>query len=143
MSKFQSRRYLLSTTLISAMALMSASAALAQQAPAEAKDVAAGAAEEAVDTITVTGSRLTSKNVVSSSPVQTITEQAFDVIGAVDTIDLLNTLPDKYRALGRQGMYGDFFSFYLCEIVLKLNGKGGQPVYVKIAGQDSGRCAPK
>ncbi|MDY6995482.1 MAG: MCE family protein [Actinomycetota bacterium] len=57
--------------------------------------------------------------------------------------NLLNTLPDKYRALGRQGMYGDFFSFYLCEIVLKLNGKGGQPVYVKIAGQDTGRCAPR
>lgn len=57
--------------------------------------------------------------------------------------NLLNTLPDKYRALGRQGMYGDFFSFYLCEIVVKVNGKGGQPVYVKIAGQDTGRCAPK
>lgn len=56
---------------------------------------------------------------------------------------LLNTLPDKYRALGRQGMYGDFFSFYLCDLILKVNGKGGQPVYVKIAGQDSGRCAPK
>ena len=56
---------------------------------------------------------------------------------------LLDTLPDKYRALGRQGMYGDFFSFYLCDIVLKLNGKGGQPVYVKVAGQTSGRCAPK
>jgi phospholipid/cholesterol/gamma-HCH transport system substrate-binding protein len=57
--------------------------------------------------------------------------------------NLLNTLPDKYRALGRQGMYGDFFSFYLCNIVLKLNGKGGQPVYVKVAGQSTGRCAPK
>ncbi|WNG93930.1 virulence factor Mce family protein [Mycobacterium sp. ITM-2016-00318] len=57
--------------------------------------------------------------------------------------NLLNTLPEKYRALGRQGMYGDFFSFYLCDIVLKLNGKGGQPVYVKVAGQASGRCAPK
>lgn len=56
---------------------------------------------------------------------------------------LLNTLPDKYRALGRQAISGDFFSFYLCEIVLKLNGKGGQPVYVKIADQVSGRCAPK
>ncbi len=56
---------------------------------------------------------------------------------------LLNTLPDKYRALGRQGMYGDFFSFYLCDLVLKVNGKGGQPVYVKLAGQDTGRCAPK
>jgi phospholipid/cholesterol/gamma-HCH transport system substrate-binding protein len=57
--------------------------------------------------------------------------------------NFLNTLPDKYRMLGRQGMYGDFFSFYLCDIVLKLNGKGGQPVYVKVAGQNTGRCAPK
>lgn len=56
---------------------------------------------------------------------------------------LLDTLPDKYKALQRQGMYGDFFSFYLCDAVLKLNGKGGQPVYVKVAGQDTGRCAPK
>ncbi|CAJ1508165.1 MCE family protein [[Mycobacterium] burgundiense] len=57
--------------------------------------------------------------------------------------NLINTLPDKYRALGRQGINGDFFSFYLCEIVLKLNGKGGQPVYVKVADQVSGRCAPR
>ena len=52
--------------------------------------------------------------------------------------NLLNTLPDAYQALSRQGMYGDFFSFYLCDIVLKLNGKGGQPVYVKVAGQATG-----
>lgn len=57
--------------------------------------------------------------------------------------NLLATLPDKYRVLGRQGLYGDFFSFYLCEVVLKLNGKGGQPVYVKLAGQDTGRCTPR
>lgn len=57
--------------------------------------------------------------------------------------ELLATLPDAYRMLGRQGLYGDYFSFYLCDIVLKLNGKGGQPVYVKVAGQSTGRCAPK
>ncbi|BBY79925.1 virulence factor Mce family protein [Mycolicibacterium pulveris] len=57
--------------------------------------------------------------------------------------NLINTLPDKYRALVRQGMYGDYFSFYLCDVVLKLNGKGGQPVYVKVVGQSTGRCAPK
>jgi phospholipid/cholesterol/gamma-HCH transport system substrate-binding protein len=56
---------------------------------------------------------------------------------------LLNTLPDKFQVLARQGLYGDFFSFYLCDAVLKLNGKGGQPVYVKVAGQNTGRCAPK
>src|SRR3954471_3877915 len=57
--------------------------------------------------------------------------------------NLLNTLPDAYHALRRQGIYGDFFSFYLCDIILKLNVKGGQPVYVKIAGQSTGRCAPR
>jgi phospholipid/cholesterol/gamma-HCH transport system substrate-binding protein len=56
--------------------------------------------------------------------------------------DLLNTLPDAYQQLGRQGLYGDFFSFYLCDLVLKVNGKGGQPVFVKLAGQTTGRCAP-
>lgn len=57
--------------------------------------------------------------------------------------NLLNTLPDKYQALVRQGMYGDFFAFYLCDVVLKVNGKGGQPVYIKLAGQDSGRAEMK
>ncbi len=57
--------------------------------------------------------------------------------------NLLNTLPDAYQVLSRQGLYGDFFSFYLCDVVLKLNGKGGQPVYVKVAGQYSGRCTPQ
>ena len=56
---------------------------------------------------------------------------------------LLDGLPDKYRILNRQGLYGDFFSFYICDLVLKLNGKGGQPVYVKLAGQSTGRCTPK
>lgn len=57
--------------------------------------------------------------------------------------NLLNTLPEKYRLLGRQGLYGDYFSFYLCDATLKVNGKGGQPVYIKLAGQTTGRCAPR
>ena len=57
--------------------------------------------------------------------------------------NLLDTLPDAYQMLNRQGLYGDYFSFYLCDLVLKLNGKGGQPVYVKVVGQSSGRCAPR
>jgi phospholipid/cholesterol/gamma-HCH transport system substrate-binding protein len=31
----------------------------------------------------------------------------------------------------------------MCEAVLKLNGKGGQPVYVRLVEQVTGRCAPK
>jgi phospholipid/cholesterol/gamma-HCH transport system substrate-binding protein len=66
------------------------------------------------------------------------------VIADHDYVDnLLNTLPEKYQILAREGLYGDFFNFYLCDAVLKMNGKGGQPVYVKVIGQSSGRCTPK
>jgi phospholipid/cholesterol/gamma-HCH transport system substrate-binding protein len=76
--------------------------------------------------------------------VQQIDRVANIALADHDYLDnLLNTLPDKYRAMDRQAMYGDYFSFYFCDIVLKLNGKGGQPVYIKIAGQPSGRCTPK
>jgi len=57
--------------------------------------------------------------------------------------NLINTLPDAYQNLSRQGLNGDWFSFYLCDLLLKVNGKGGQPVYIKLAGQDTGRCTPK
>ena len=50
--------------------------------------------------------------------------------------DLVKTLPDAYQVLARQGLYGDYFGFYLCDAILKVNGKGGQPVFVKLAGQD-------
>ena len=81
-------------------------------------------------------------------PAQNVVNQTDRTAGIVmadhDYVDnLINTLPDAYQALSRQGLYGDFFSFYLCDVFLKLNGKGGQPVYVKVVGQSSGRCTPK
>jgi phospholipid/cholesterol/gamma-HCH transport system substrate-binding protein len=81
-------------------------------------------------------------------PLQKVVQQG-DRVGTLTVADhdyldnLINGLPEKYRLLGRLGLYGDYFSYYLCDVVLKLNGKGGQPVYVKVVGQDSGRCAPK
>lgn len=81
-------------------------------------------------------------------PLQNTVHQADRTAGLIvadhDYVDnLLNQLPDKYAILARQGLQGDFFSFYLCDVILKLNGKGGQPVYVKVVGQASGRCTPK
>lgn len=81
-------------------------------------------------------------------PLQKVVREADRTAGIVvadhDFFDnLLNTLPDAYQMLARQGLYGDFFSFYLCDVVLKLNGKGGQPVFVKVVGQDTGRCTPR
>ncbi|MGE2836887.1 MCE family protein [Mycobacterium sp. SMC-4] len=56
---------------------------------------------------------------------------------------LLNMLPDAYKKLSRLGSRGDFIPEYLCSLSLKVNGKGGQPVYVKLTEQTTGRCAPK
>ncbi len=69
---------------------------------------------------------------------------AATVLADKDYFDnLLATLPDAYQVLGRQAVYGDFFAFYLCNLVLKVNGKGGQPVFIKVAGQSTGRCTPR
>jgi phospholipid/cholesterol/gamma-HCH transport system substrate-binding protein len=57
--------------------------------------------------------------------------------------DLINTLPDAYQKVSRLGLNGDYFAYYLCELLVKVNGKGGQPVYIKLAEQSSGRCTPK
>ena len=61
-----------------------------------------------------------------------------------DFVDnLLNTLPDTYQVISRLGLYRTFFDFYLCDLLLRVNGKGGQPVLIKVAGQSTGRCTPK
>jgi phospholipid/cholesterol/gamma-HCH transport system substrate-binding protein len=57
--------------------------------------------------------------------------------------NLLKQLPDIYQVLARQGLNGDYFGFYFCEMLLKLNGKGGNPIFVKLLGQPSGRCTPQ
>jgi len=57
--------------------------------------------------------------------------------------DLVKTLPDAYQVLARNGLYGDYFGFYLCDAILKVNGKNGQPVFIKLVGQATGRCLPK
>jgi phospholipid/cholesterol/gamma-HCH transport system substrate-binding protein len=57
--------------------------------------------------------------------------------------NLLQQLPDIYQVLARQGLNGDYFGFYFCEVLLKVNGKGGNPIFVKLVGQPSGRCTPK
>lgn len=36
--------------------------------------------------------------------------------------DDLNTLPQVYQAMSRQGLYGQFFNFYLCGIEIRLTG---------------------
>lgn len=81
-------------------------------------------------------------------PLKKVVSEADRTAGLVladrDHVDhLLDTLPDRYRELARLGIHGNFFSFYLCDLLLKVNGKGGQPVYIRLAGQSTGRCTPR
>jgi phospholipid/cholesterol/gamma-HCH transport system substrate-binding protein len=81
-------------------------------------------------------------------PLKKVVDQTDRVAGTLladkDFLDnLINTLPDDYRIIGREGLYGDFFTFYLCDLILKVNGRSGQPIYVTLASQRSGRCTPK
>ena len=81
-------------------------------------------------------------------PLKKVVDQTDRVAGTLladkDFLDnLINTLPDDYRIIGREGLYGDFFTFYLCDLILKVNGRSGQPTYITLASQRSGRCTPK
>jgi phospholipid/cholesterol/gamma-HCH transport system substrate-binding protein len=82
------------------------------------------------------------------SPLKKVVDESDRVAGTLmadkDFFDnLINTLPDSYAIVNRHGLYGDYFSFYLCDILLKVNGKNGQPAYIKLVSQNSGRCTPK
>lgn len=56
---------------------------------------------------------------------------------------VLNSLPEAYKALANLGKRGDFLGEYLCSLSVKINGRGGQPIYVKLISQTTGRCSPK
>jgi phospholipid/cholesterol/gamma-HCH transport system substrate-binding protein len=103
---------------------------------------------QAVTNIDAAAGTVTDLLAQARPPVKDVVIQTDRTAGQIDSdrayVDnLLAKLPDTYQILGRQGLYGDFFSFYLCDAVLKVNGPDGNPVYIKVAGQDTGRCEPK
>lgn len=85
---------------------------------------------------------------VARQPIKDTVVQTDRVSGQIEADhdyvdDLVKTLPDAYQVLARNGLYGDYFGFYLCDAILKVNGKNGQPVFIKLVSQATGRCAPK
>lgn len=82
-------RKLRTRAMMGAAAVAIAPAAfLATAAPAAAQDDAADD-----DVVIVTGTRLRNPNIESTSPVTTVGSEDFDIRGTVDTVDLINTLP--------------------------------------------------
>lgn len=82
-------------TAIAAMAsAMAVSGAMAQDEAISVVTETSEAEDEArQDIVVITGSRIANANIASSSPVTTVGADAFDLRGTVDTIDLINTLP--------------------------------------------------
>ncbi|MCK0517362.1 MCE family protein [Williamsia sp. DF01-3] len=76
-----------------------------------------------------------------ANDVSQINRVATTVNNDYDYVDnLLTELPQSYRTLSRLGLYGNFFTFFLCDATLKVNGPQGDPVYIDIIGQRAGRC---
>jgi len=57
--------------------------------------------DDVLDTVVVTGSRLVKKDFVSNSPVATVNAVQFERTGAINTENLLNTLPQTVPGLDR------------------------------------------
>lgn len=94
MQKNRLRRCALQTTMIAGIAgLGLAHGALAQNVEDE---------ESVQETVLVTGSRIANSNISSSSPVTTVGADQFDLRGTVDTIDLVNTLPQASVGMNSQ-----------------------------------------
>ena len=62
-----------------------------------------------------------------------------------DVDALMDKIPRALKLIGRTGVYGDFFNFYLCDVTLKLQGlqPGGPIRNIRLWQQPSGRCTPQ
>ena len=84
-----------------ACAFGAASAALLTANMAVAQEDATAAAEQDVEKISVTGSRIRKVEFASNAPITTVGEEQFDLTATVNTESLLNTLPQVIPGLDR------------------------------------------
>jgi len=81
-------------------ALIMSAVAASAGAPAMAQDQAASSSPASVQEVIVTGSRIQSTNLVSISPVTTVTANDIEQTGLVRTEDILNNLPQIFAGQG-------------------------------------------
>lgn len=56
--------------------------------------------------------------------------------------DVINRLPSDFEKMGRLGVYGSFFQFYLCGNIVQITDPAtGQGLYLPQYEQTTGRCA--
>ena len=55
--------------------------------------------------------------------------------------NVMNRLPSDFEKMGRLGVYGSFFQFYLCGVIVEItNPATGKPLYLPQYEQTTGRC---
>lgn len=89
MTTLNTRKHLLTR----AVAIALAASAAPQLALAQSSDAAPGADAVTLDNVVVTGSRIRSKNLMSSTPVTGISQENLRIAGTLAVEDYLNTLP--------------------------------------------------
>ncbi|MHA7901088.1 MAG: TonB-dependent receptor domain-containing protein [Henriciella sp.] len=104
MTKSNFRRHLVRTSIIAGLAgpLLSQTVFAQDDETVTTGGTAVEDTEAVQEVITVTGSRIINANISSSSPVTTIGSDQFDLRGTVDTIDLVNSLPQSYVGANSQ-----------------------------------------
>ncbi|EFV90272.1 MAG: MCE family protein [Dietzia sp.] len=56
--------------------------------------------------------------------------------------NVINRLPSDFEKMGRLGVYGSFFQFYLCGVIVQItNPATGKGVYLPQYEQTTGRCS--
>lgn len=56
--------------------------------------------------------------------------------------NVINRLPSDFEKMGRLGVYGSFFQFYLCGVIVEItNPVTGKSMYLPQLEQTTGRCA--
>jgi len=52
----------------------------------------------------------------------------------------LQVIPQEDERIGRQGLYGSFFNFYICSVQLRFTGPTGQAVTTPVLASEEKRC---
>ncbi|MCL2581842.1 MAG: MCE family protein [Streptosporangiales bacterium] len=52
----------------------------------------------------------------------------------------MSQVPEAYSRLGRQGLYGAFFQFYLCSVTIRFTGADGKPMSTPAFSSEAKRC---
>lgn len=136
MTKSKFRRHLVRTTVIAGLAVpLMSHAVIAQESDVDsvAEVEAVEDADSVQEVITVTGSRIANSNISSSSPVTTIGASQFDARGTVDTIDLVNTLPQA--TVGSNSQNSSFANGANGTSTLDLRGLGATRTLVLANGK--------